>query len=197
MERVLVLAGSAEREPQVVLIGGCSQSGKTWLANRLATGVKAAGWDALVVGLDAWIVSIEKRRPHSSVLERYDCAAIIREFSELLRGRPIRPPVYDPVSRRRICERGEPPLRIGSGVLLAEGVIALALPELRRSSKLNIFVTVPDGVRRARLRRLYRHVKGLDERTAESIISARELEEVALIAQTRALADVVFLGSAA
>lgn len=184
--------GAGERH--LVLIGGCSQSGKSWLAERLAERIRAAGPTCLVVGLDAWVVSLENRKLGSTVLERYECPAIVAAVRRLLSGWPVHPPVYDPASRRRVRERADEALVIDSGILVGEGVIALTLPELRRWSRVRVFVAVPDEVRHARLRRLYCEVKGLDERATDEIIEAREAEEVAMIARTRAFADVVYWG---
>ena len=77
VDRVVRVAQEVVEKPGVVLIGGCSRSGKTWLANQICAGVKAAGFSCLVIGLDAWIVSLENRGPDSTVLQRYSCKEII------------------------------------------------------------------------------------------------------------------------
>jgi len=194
VDRVVGVAQEVVEKPGVVLIGGCSRSGKTWLANQICAGVKAAGFSCLVIGLDAWIVSLENRGPDSTVLQRYSCKEIIAAIRKLLIGHPIYPPTYDPVTRRRIQERTSIPLKAASGVILLEGVIALALEELRHCSWLNIFVTAPDAVRHERLNHFYHNVKGLDDQFTQRVIGSREIEEVNFIRGTAKWADMIFDG---
>ena len=157
------------------------------LSRRLAAG----GIPGTLVSLDAWLVSVEERKPGSMVLERYECDRIVEAIRRILEGEEVRPPAYDPVTRRRTAQAGGPPIRVKSGVLLVEGVVALAIASLKALSVLSVHIAVPDTLRLARLRAFYREVKGVPEQETETIIAARELEEVALIQRAGAAADAI------
>jgi uridine kinase len=124
------------------------------------------------------------------VLERYECDRISDEVKKILAGKTIYPPVYEPVSRQRLTERSEQGLTLTQGVLLVEGVIALALPVLRQFAQLKIFVAAEDEIRLQRLQSFYRLRKGL-EQEASHIIAEREKEEVPFIKETAVWADVL------
>ena len=178
----------------LILIGGCSRSGKTTLARGIASRFRSRGVLAHTVGLDSWLVSVEHRSATSTVLERYDCGAIATSVTALLRGETVHPPVYDVATRRRVSERSDVDLHVASGVVIAEGVIALGLETLLPFARARIFTEVDDPVRLARLEEFYTQTKHLTAQAARSLIGERELEEVPFIKSTRANADVVFAG---
>jgi len=178
----------------LILVGGCSRSGKSTLARGIASRFRARGVPAHTVTLDSWLVSVEHRSATSTVLERYDCGAIASSMTAVLRGETVHPPVYDVATRRRVSERSDVGLHIPSGVVIAEGVIALGLETLLPVARSRIFTAVDDAVRLARLQEFYTQTKGLTAQAASSLIGERELEEVPLIKSTRANADVVFAG---
>lgn len=192
MQWVSPLEEQALENPTLILIGGCSRTGKSWLAHAVSERLAAAGVPCLILGLDAWLVSLEKRPVGSQVIKRYDCAAIERDATELLRGWPINPPVYDPRTRQRVSEASSEPVRIVRGIVIVEGVIALALPHLREEAALKVYVTVEDSTRWARLLSFYCDVKGVELSEAERILREREVEEVPFVRATRAWADLVF-----
>ncbi len=176
----------------LILIGGCSRTGKTTLALKLSELFESDGIECSIVNLDSWLISSEKRKAASTVIERYDCPAIITAIKDILDGKKIFPPVYDVVSRKRISEKGEECCSAYSGVVIADGVIALALKELLEIASLKIFTTVCDNIRTERLMDFYINMKGLARSKAEEIISSRENEEVLFIKQTSEHADLSF-----
>jgi len=179
-------------QSSLVLIGGCSRSGKSIIASRLSKNFTANGIDNHIVKTDSWLISLENRKPGSTVLERYDCEAIINSIKEILSGGVIYPPVYDVNSRRRITQHSEDPIFAKSGVIIVEGVIALVLKELLDIAALKIFVTVSDKIRLARLMDFYNRTKGLSIDETRDIINSREIEEVPFIKNTAEYADVIF-----
>jgi len=80
----------------LILIGGCSRSGKTTLANNIATALIKNDLNALVVNIDSWIVSIEKRKLDSTVMERYESESIICAVKNLLRKKKFFHPIMIP-----------------------------------------------------------------------------------------------------
>lgn len=185
------LAGPSPQTRCVVLVGGCSRAGKTWLSDAVCARMESLGVSALRVPLDAWLIGVDRRPSVSTVLERYEGPRIVEAVRALAEGRPVSPPVYDPATRRRIAEEAAAPLHFASGMLVVDGVIALALPGLRSLAAARIYVSAPDSVRLERVRTFYRDMKGLRDE-AEAVIRAREGEEVPFIKRTRGWADLVF-----
>lgn len=181
-----------KKQPSVILIGGCSRTKKSTLALKLSENFKAIDIMCNIVDLDSWIISIEKREQNSAVIDRYDCDAIVVAVKDILRGDIVFPPLYDPVSRRRIAERGEKFYFVKSGIIIVEGVIALALKELVEIASIKIFSMVSDKVRLASLMDFYVKTKGLGSDTAREIICSREKEEVPFIKRTSRYADLIF-----
>ena len=193
-EHVLALLDESSNKPVMVLVGGCSRTGKTVLVSKLTENIMSSEINVTVVKLDSWLISVEKRKKDSSVLERYDVPSIISSIKKVQQGGAICPPVYDVVSRRRIAESAVDPVSAKNGILFIEGVVALAIEELDKNASLRIFVDIPDKLRRQRLVNFYSNVKKLDEKGYEKIIAKREIEEVALIKGTAVNADIIFDG---
>jgi len=194
VERIWHLMHQAPNLPVLVLIGGCSQAGKSWLAEAVKDRLAEVDTPCLIVGLDAWLMGLDQRRPESCVMERYDCAPIQRDINLLLQGRPIYPPVYDARTRRRVSESSSVPIQIVQGVLIVEGGIALALPRLREKAALKVFVSVEDSTRWTRLLSFYCDFKGVGQSEAERILHQREMEEVPFVRATQVWANLMFQG---
>ena len=177
----------------IVLVGGCSQTGKTVLVSKLSEKFISLGINTAIIKLDTWLVSVDNRKQDSSVLERYEIPSIISSIKKVQRGKTICPPVYDAVSRRRVVEYGVDFISIKDGILFVEGVVALAIEELIKNATLRIFVGIPDKLRKQRLVDFYSNIKRLDRKEYENIIETREKEEVPYIKKTIANADVIFM----
>jgi uridine kinase len=178
------------RHPLLVLVGGCSRAGKSWLCGRIAERLSADGVEVVTVGLDAWLVGADARRPESTVIERYDVERIVRDIDELMAGRPIRPPVYDTRTRQRVADAANEAV-MPARVILADGVVALAIEPLRQRAVLKVYVETADTVRRRRLTAFYREFKAIPPAETERILAAREREEVPFVRKTKQWADVV------
>jgi len=194
-ERVIGLSHKAMHGTFLLLVGGCSRSGKSTLSTMLSESLTAEHIGHVVVNLDAWLVSADKRAPVSSVTERYDCHAIVDSMKGLLEGRMIYPPVYDVISRQRVAEAADKGIAATSGFVIAEGVIALALNELVDMSSLRVFVEVSDETRIERLFSFYRDIKKLGVTEVETIVAERELEEVPFVKNTASRADIIIYSS--
>jgi len=176
----------------LILIGGCSRTGKTTLAENIKRELTKDNIHSLVVHSDHWIVSLEKRQPDSKVLERFECAEIEKAITLLLNKNKIFPPVYDPISRKRISENSNHYFYLENGVLIVEGVIVLALKNLFEKSSYNIYIEINDEKRTQRLYDFYRNIKKLSEKQTLSIISSRENEEVLFIKELSKNADCIY-----
>ena len=193
-EHILSLLDTSSNKPMMVLVSGCSRTGKTLLVSKLTKNIISSGINTLSLKLDSWLISVENRKEYSSVLERYEIPAIISSIKRLQQREKIYPPVYDAVLRRRVTESGFTPISINEGILFVEGVVAFAIEELIENATLRICVNIPDELRRQRLVRFYSDIKRLDRKGYEEIIKKREEEEVPFIKETAVYADVIFDG---
>lgn len=190
-----VQSSQEQQSTSLVLIGGCSRSGKSYLAGLLKKLLEESGIKTIIVELDAWLVSKDKRRPDSNVLERYEIDGIINSVIDLLNGNPVYPPVYDVVKRTRIKEKQDSPVQIKNGVIILDGVVALTIPEFLNRASFRIFLDIPDTLRRERMAEFYLDNKNVSENEFHAIMNEREREEVPFIKSSRCNADVVFAHS--
>ncbi len=176
----------------LILIGGCSRSGKTTLSNKLSAHFNESGIDTLVVGLDSWLIGINERKPDSTVIERYEMQRINSDLEVLLNGGIVTPPVYDPVSRKRVAEKAEKSLMIKTGIVIIEGVVALCDPGLIAKKGVSVFVRAPHLTRIKRLLDFYGRVKKIPREEYKQIIRKREKEEVPFIDRSVDFADLIY-----
>ena len=142
------------------IVGG-SGSGKTAIAQELLRRMRAEGLDSLLLDMDAYYAPLEvvKARfrggpinwdhPHALDLE-----LMASHLRALARGEPIRKPVYDFTCSDRVG--WEEPVHPGQVVVL-EGLLLFALPELREQLDVKIFVDTDADVRI--LRRIQRDTR--------------------------------------
>ena len=155
-----IRASSRGRGRSLVLIGGRARSGKSTLTARLGAALKAEGIDSVIVAADHWLVDLPARPQDSSLFQRYEVDLFTAAVRMLLAGQSVRPPLYDPPTRRRLASQSDVSLCLTQGVVLAEGVIALLADELTQIAGLKVFVHSPEPVRRKRLLDLSINVKG-------------------------------------
>ena len=191
-QHILTLLDDYSNKPMIILVGGCSRTGKTVLVSKLTENIVKSGINIAVVNLDSWLISVEERKEDSSVLERYEIPSIISSVKKIQQGEAIYPPVYDAASRRRITDARVDSISIKSGIMIIEGVVALAIEELTKITTLGIFIDIPDEVRKQRLVDFYADVKHLGKKEYEKIIETREKEEVPFVKGTAVNADVIF-----
>ena len=193
-QHILTLWDESYNKPMTVLVGGCSRTGKTVLSSKLSENFISLGINTAIVKLDSWLISVDNRKQDSSVLERYELPSIISSITKIQRGETIYPPIYDPVSRRRVAEYGLDLISIKDGILFVEGIVALAIEELVSNATIRIFVDIPDMLRQQRLVHFYSDIKKLNRKEFECIIETREKEEVNFIKKTAVNADIIFDG---
>jgi uridine kinase len=133
-----------------VLIGiaGGTGSGKTTVASRIVEGLPPG--QSLLIQHDSYY----RDRSHLSAAERaavnfdepdaLDNALLVQHLGALRAGRPARCPQYDFATHTR---RVEPLLLEPRPVVVVEGILLFAVPELRDMFDLRLFVDTPDDVR--------------------------------------------------
>lgn len=180
----------SEEGLKLVLIGGCSRSGKSTLSQGIAAEIRAKKYAATVLSLDSWIVGVDRRPEKSTVYQRYDGLQIIQDVRAVLEGKSVVIPVYDAKTRMRVSEQNQF-IHIHSGYLILEGVLALAYDELRQLSALSVFVEIDDQVRKQRFKNFYSDIKGLSPDKIDELFNEREIEEVLAVKKTRVNADIL------
>lgn len=89
---------------------------------------------------------------------------LVEHLAQLRRGKPVRKPLYD---FTRHCRRAEVEVIQPRTVVIVEGILALAIPELRDSFDLRVYVETPADICLAR--RVLRDVRERG-RTIESVV---------------------------
>ncbi|MBC8364731.1 MAG: uridine kinase [Actinobacteria bacterium] len=152
-------------------ICGGSGAGKSTLAGAVVEILEGSGVGVVVLPFDDYY----RDHGHLGIAERalvnydhpdsLDLAQFAADLGDLARGRPVDVPVYDFATHRR-----HPGTRRLSPqpVVLTEGILLLATPEVRRLLDVAVFVEAPEDIRRER--RVIRDV-GERGRTPESVRS--------------------------
>ena len=178
--------------PKVILVGGCSRSGKSTLVSELEIKFNKTDVTTVTLSLDNWLISVENRKKNSSVYERYETHEIIQSVKKILNREIVFPPVYSPELRKRISNSCNIPKYLDNGILIIEGTIALGIEQLRKISDYRIYVDIPDKIRKKRLMDFYGNTKKVDLKMSKRIILERENEEVLFIKNTMQFANFVY-----
>lgn len=191
------MTAAAPRSLAVAIAGG-SGSGKTTLARAVA-----AAWRdrCAVIDHDSYYRDLGHLDPAARAAVNFDHPDALdnellrQHLGRLQRGLAVDRPVYcfATHTRQLVTQRVEP-----RQIVLVEGILLLAVPELRRAFDLRVFVDVPADVRA--LRRVCRDV-GERGRTPESVLrqwtaTVRPMHEQ-FVEPARAAADLVISGEAA
>jgi len=183
----------SDKTRYLVLIGGCSQSGKTALAQKIKKDLIKKRIQCTIISLDNWILGLNERRGDETVRKRFNYKKISEAVIRLKKGKKIYPPVYDSKSRLIISNKSSTPLYIEEhGIGIVDGVVALDIKELRDISDFSIFVNISDETRKNRLKEFYVNYKKYTAEEAKRIIEPREFDEVAIIKKTKDYADVIY-----
>ena len=155
---------------QGVLIGisGASGSGKTLIAQTLYDSLGSE--KVVIIQEDAYYKDLaelaleERTKINFDHPDAFDHSLLIQQINELINGRSIEHPVYDFTKHTR-----KPEFRtVGPhSIVILEGILILAIPELRDLMDIKIFVDTPADI--CFIRRLERDIRDR-ERTVESVI---------------------------
>ncbi len=157
---------------KITLIGiaGGSASGKTTVAQRLYEATKEFGTVSLIRMDDYYKVYSEiplNEEGHKNFdhPDSYDSCLLVKDLTKLKNGESINKPIYDFV----VSERSNETEIIEPGnVIILEGIMAFAIPAIRKCLDIKIFVDTPDDIRF--IRRLKRDM--IDrKRSVESVIN--------------------------
>jgi len=183
-------------ERLLIGITGGSGSGKTTLAAALQK--RFAPEELLLISLDSYYrdrsdLSLpERRKLNYDHPDAFDQPLLVEHLAALRKGDSVAQPVYDYTQHLRGGT-----LEIASApVILVEGILTLALPQVRELFDLKIYVDTPADLRV--LRRLKRDVEDrgrtVDSVIAQYLATVRPMHE-AHIEPTKELADLIVPGS--
>lgn len=150
-------------------IAGGTASGKSTISKKVFAASEPYG-SVVVINLDDYYKISDKPFAEREKInydhpDTFDIELIVKHINDLKNGIAIKKPIYDFVNHIR-SERYE--IVNPSNVVIIEGILALAIPELEKEFDIKIFVDTPDDIRF--IRRLKRDISKRG-RTVESVIN--------------------------
>ena len=154
----------------IIGIAGGTASGKTTLAKKVYEASQNYG-SVIMIRLDDYYKKIEGKTYEERTLvnydhpDSYDSKLLVEHLNDLKNGKSINRPTYDFVDHNRSSETV---LINPANVIIVEGIMSFAIPELLEMFDIKIFVDTADDIRF--IRRLNRDMKDRG-RSAESVIN--------------------------
>ncbi|MFT6865184.1 MAG: histidinol-phosphate phosphatase family protein [Cyclobacteriaceae bacterium] len=175
-------------ELKMIAIGGNAQSGKSTLAKRLSLMLDELKITHSILNLDHFLLPKENRSEALGVMERFDSERISMEIPALIKGKEIKLSHYhkDPSSKVEdfnFCLKDEE-------VLIIDGIVALAIPEIRRIADCNVFMDQTFERYKERFYHLY-NWKGFSREETDTLFANRVVDELDPIKKTRDFADLI------
>ncbi len=177
----------------IIGVAGGTGSGKTTVAKGI---VRLLGSDNVaLLNQDSYYKNLGHLSPEERTAINFDhpdaldVALLAEHLSALAEGRPIDEPIYDFVTHMRKAEtrRIEP-----RDVIICEGILILALPEVRELFNIKLFVQTDDDLRF--IRRLKRDLRdrgrSLDSVIDQYVKQVRPMHE-AFVEPSRRFADLI------
>ena len=150
-------------------IAGGTASGKTTIASKVFKEVNKFG-SVVVIRLDDYYKDMsnlelsERTKINYDHPDSYDSELLIAHLNLLKQGKSIKKPIYDFVVHNR---SKEVEIINPANVVIVEGIMIFAIPELKNLFDIKLFVDTPDDIRF--IRRLTRDIKHRG-RTVESVV---------------------------
>lgn len=190
-------AGQA-RSGLLIGIAGGSGSGKSYIAEALYK--ELDGKDVVIIQQDSYYRDLSHLHPDERAAVNFDhpdavdADLLVRQITYLLMGKAIEMPIYDFTHHMRMEKtRHVTPAK----VIILEGILIFAFPELREMMDIKVFVDTDSDVRF--IRRLRRDIKERG-RLMESIIHQWETTvrpmHWSFVEPSKQCADVVIQGEA-
>lgn len=154
----------------IIGIAGGTASGKTTIAKKVYQETSKQGTVSMIKIDDYYkildhLTYDERTRVNYDHPDAYDIELLTKHLQDLKNGISVQKPVYDFVIHNRskeISETIEP-----SNIIILEGILTLAIKELREMCDIKLYVDTPDDIRF--IRRLARDIKDRG-RDVESIV---------------------------
>jgi uridine kinase len=136
-------------ETIIIGIAGGTASGKTTIAEKLYQKTKKYG-SVATIRLDDYYNDLtgmpmeERKKVNYDHPDAYDVKLICQHLEALKKGLPINKPIYDFKEHNRSIQAE---VVQACNVIILEGILPLAIPEIRKLLDIKIFVDTPDDIR--------------------------------------------------
>ncbi len=159
-----------KKKVTIIGIAGGTASGKTTVSEKVFEQTKEIGSVAMI-RIDDYYKCLdhlpfeERKKTNFDHPDAYDVPLLLEQLNDLKNGKKIEKPTYDFAfhTRSKITEVIKP-----ANVIIVEGIMTFAIPEVREMMDIKIFVDTPDDIRF--IRRLERDVTERG-RTVSSVIN--------------------------
>ena len=184
-----VITNTQPGQRRLILIGGAPRAGKTSLAASMVLRLRKLGKRPLRVALDDWIAPLHQREG-LSLAQHFGVTAVAAALAQLVVGKPIVSPGYNPISQQHDAPHCYDPC--DADIIIADGVMALS-PSIDTKA-LRIFVAADERLLRQRFFRYYQW-KGVPAEAIKPLFDMRRASEWPTVKQSAAVADVVYTSS--
>ena len=178
---------------KIILIGGGSASGKTYISNKIKQTLKEE--NILHICIDDYYndfssLSMEERNKiNYDSPDTFDWKLLYEHINSLRQGQPIDKPVYDYTIHNRCSERIKVYPR---PIIIIEGIMALVKNDIRKIGDLKVFI---NALTETRFRRRFERDRISRGRSPESIINQYNNQVIPvfkeLIEPTKQYADLI------
>ncbi|AGM24999.1 uridine kinase [Spiroplasma chrysopicola] len=157
-----------QKEVQILAIAGGTASGKTTVAKKIAHILK--NQRIVYLAMDSYYKSldnlslVERKKINFDHPNAIDLDLLISHLTSLKQGMDVLRPIYDFTQNNRLKETE---LVKAGDVIILDGILALAIEEIRKLSNIKIFIKTEDDIRF--IRRLTRDIEERG-RTVQDII---------------------------
>ncbi len=181
-------------KPTIIGIAGGTASGKTTIAQKIYEETKNHGTVSLIRMDDYYkefpnIPLDEQGHKNFDHPDSYDTALLVSDLKKLQSGNTINKPIYDFVVSNRSSKTEK---IIPGDVIIIEGIMTFAIPEVRNCLDIKIFVDTPDDIRF--IRRLERDLvdrkRSLDSVVNQYLNTVRPMHH-AFVEPSKVFADLI------
>ena len=179
----------------IIGIAGGTASGKTTIAKRVYETTSKQGTVSMIKIDDYYkildhLTFEERTKVNYDHPDAYDIKLLTQHLTDLKNGKSIQKPVYDFVVHNRSKEISE--TINPSNIIILEGILTLAIKELRDMCDIKLYVDTPDDIRF--IRRLSRDIidRGRDvESIIEQYLTTVRPMHLTFVERSKAYADLI------
>lgn len=179
----------------IIGIAGGTASGKTTIAKKVYETTSKEGTVSMIKIDDYYKIldhlsAEERTRVNYDHPDAYDIELLTKHLNDLKNGIAIEKPVYDFVVHNRSKEITE--TVYPSNIIILEGILTLAIKELRDICDIKLYVDTPDDIRF--IRRLSRDIadRGRDvESIVEQYLTTVRPMHITFVERSKAYADLI------
>ena len=178
----------------IIGIAGGTASGKTTIAKKVYQSTSKQGTVSMIKIDDYYKVldhlsEDERKKVNYDHPDAYDIELLKNQINDLKSGKQIVKPIYDFVIHNRSKETE---IVNPSNIVIIEGILTLAIPEIRELCDIKLFVDTPDDIRF--IRRLQRDInergRSVDSVVNQYLTTVRPMHK-AFVEASKSYADLI------